>query len=173
MSFPTRLLTDTQIDDTKQVVSATCNKAVGRNFIRGKFGRFINIIKIAYLSSKINKSNSGSNKCDIVSILEDFEHSDQIAFATLSDVPIDQLTENITDDRMTPSVDTVTISSTNMSNKTVINTEIAALEYGEKIEQAAKEERKSKQMKKNDTLFVSIAWLIIPAFQFFRSSGEM
>ena len=53
MSFPTRLLSEEQLDDTKEVVSATCNKGVGRNFIRGKFGRFINSIKIAYVNPGI------------------------------------------------------------------------------------------------------------------------
>jgi len=173
MSFPTRLLTEEQLDDTKEVVSATCNKGVGRNFIRRKFGRFINSIKIAYLSSKSDNSKSNATKGDIVRMLDDFEHSDEISFTTLSDVPIDQLTDKLNDERCLSTQETLTIASTKHAKKTVVNTDIATLQYGEQIEAAAKQERIERKLKSTDILFVAIAWLVTPAFRFFKLAPEV
>ena len=38
LPFPTRLLTQDQVKNTKGVMEATCNKAAGRNFLHNTFG---------------------------------------------------------------------------------------------------------------------------------------
>ena len=169
LSFPSRLLTQEQIDDTKHVVEATCNKAVGRNFMKGKFGRFINHIKVAYLSQRENDSSTESRKCDITNMLDDFQDSNEISFSTVSDVPMDLLT----DDLMGSTKDTVTISTTKIANEDVEIKEMSTLDFGKDIEAAAKNEREEKNLKKKDVLFIAIAWLVIPAFRFFMLCPEV
>ena len=173
LSFPTRLLSDDQIDDTRQVVEATCNKAIGRNFIHGKFGRFINSIKIAYLAGRKANGDKDSKKSDIVHMLADFEDSAEIAFTTVADVPNDELTDDLIGDRTTDCNETVTVSTTQYANEEVVNTEISTLDYGEDIETAAKKERKEKKLKPRDILFVAIAWIVLPAFRFFKLCPEV
>ena len=86
MPFPTRLLTKDQIENTTEIVKAAASKAVGRNFLHGKFGRFINSIKINYLASK-TKVGKDSKLGDISRMLDDFENANEIAFTSLSDAP--------------------------------------------------------------------------------------
>ena len=54
ISFPTRLLTNEQIENTTEVIKAAASEAVGCKFLCGKFGKFINSIKINYLALKAN-----------------------------------------------------------------------------------------------------------------------
>ena len=160
LSFPTRLLTHEQIDDTKHAVEATCNKAVGRNFIKGKFGRFINHIKVAYLSQRDDDKSADSPKCDITNMLDDFRDSNEISFSTVSDVPMDLLT----DDLMGSTEDTVTISTTKMANKDVEIEEMSTLDFGKDIEAAAKNEREEKNCQKK--MYFSLPlhdWLCQPS----------
>ena len=169
LSFPTRLLTHEQIDDARHVVEAACNKAVGRNFIKGKFGRFVNNIKVAYLSERENNKSTESPKCDITNMLDDFHDSNEIAFSTVSDVPMDLLT----DDLIGSTEDTVTISTTKKANKDVEIKEMSTLDFGKDIEDAAKNEQEEEKMSKKDVLFIAIAWLVMPAFRFFMLCPEV
>ena len=66
LPFPTRLLTQDQIDHMKTVVESTPKKAVGRNFIYKYFGRFENRIKIAYLTGKEVDPDDDNSKDDII-----------------------------------------------------------------------------------------------------------
>ncbi len=69
--FPTRLLTSQQRQETMHVVNATCSKAPGRNFMKGKMGKFINTIKIIYMSNK-SSGKHDSAKDDIELMINDF-----------------------------------------------------------------------------------------------------
>lgn len=45
----TCLLEEQEKKDILNVVESACNKAQGSNFMRGKFGKFINFVKAHYL----------------------------------------------------------------------------------------------------------------------------
>ena len=50
LPFLTHLLTKEQIENTTEAVETAASKAVGHNLLHGKFGGFINSIKIKYLA---------------------------------------------------------------------------------------------------------------------------
>ena len=62
--FSTHLLTSQQREETMHVVNATCSKASGRNFMKGKVGKFISTNKIIYISNK-SSGKHDSAKDDI------------------------------------------------------------------------------------------------------------
>ena len=74
LAMPTQLLTDEMKSDAGHAMNAQSSKASGRNYIFGKFGKYINSIKIEYLAS----SKKGRKSCDIAKMLETFEASDEI-----------------------------------------------------------------------------------------------
>jgi hypothetical protein len=85
--LPTRLLTSDKIEDTLHFVKSTSNNGSAQNYLHGKFGKFVNTIKIAYL----HREESGhllSMKDDIDHMMENFELSKDISFVSLSDVPV-------------------------------------------------------------------------------------
>ena len=47
--IPTRLLTSEQIDNIVHIVHATSNNGTGRNCLVGKYGKFLNLMKTAYI----------------------------------------------------------------------------------------------------------------------------
>ena len=85
--LPTRLLTSDQMDEALHVVNSTSNNGCARNYLHGKFGKFVNIIKIAYLSGREN-GNVGTTKDDIDLMMENLALSHEISFVSLSDVPV-------------------------------------------------------------------------------------
>ena len=90
VAMPTRLMTDEMKSDARHAMNAQSSKAAGRNYLFGKFGKYINSIKIAYLASTKKDRNIG----DIAKMLETFEASDEIRFTCLSDIPVDDFVEN-------------------------------------------------------------------------------
>ncbi len=64
MALPTHLLTSDEIDNIVHVVNATSNNGSGRNFFHGKFGKFISLMKAAYLCRREN-GNLHSPRDDI------------------------------------------------------------------------------------------------------------
>ena len=90
ISLPTRLMSEEMKHDARHAMDALSSKAAGRNFIFGKFGKYVNTIKIAYLAS----SQKGNGKCDIASMLETFQASDEIRFTCLSDIPVGEFVDN-------------------------------------------------------------------------------
>ena len=108
--YPTRLLSQDEVDDTKHVIEATTNKAAGRNFIKTKFGKFVSSIKLAYLKKRddIDKGNNTAPD-DISRMLDDFEKSDEVAFTAISDVPVTDF--NDSDDVDNLGRETITVST--------------------------------------------------------------
>ncbi len=45
VALPTRLLTSDEIDNIVHIVNATSNNGSGCNFVHGKFGKFISLMK--------------------------------------------------------------------------------------------------------------------------------
>ncbi len=102
------LLTSDQINNIVHVVNATSNNGCAGNYIHGKFGKFISLMKAAYLCRREN-GDLNSPRDDIDQMIDDMEKSDKISFVSLSDVPIqDYFDVNNTD----CDVDTMTISTT-------------------------------------------------------------
>lgn len=85
--IPTRLLSKEQKDDIMYVKESSGSNALVRNFMRGKFGKFISKIKVKYLSWK-NSDNDGEKIDDIASMLNSFKNSKEIHYTTLSDMPV-------------------------------------------------------------------------------------
>jgi hypothetical protein len=54
VAVPTQLLTSDQIQNIVHVVNATSNNGCARNYIHGKFGKFISLVKAAYLCRREN-----------------------------------------------------------------------------------------------------------------------
>ena len=183
LPFPTRLLTKNDVEITKQVVEATCNKSVGRNFLHKGIGRFINSIKIAYLCSKHDGEKSEAED-DISRMLENFESSEEIAYTCLSDVPIDQL-EGYSSDLMNqecpntmdcetfPNVNSVTVSTTKSAGGCAEFSDARTIDGLKHIEKEVKEERSERKLMDSETLFIAIAWTILPALRFFKLCPEV
>ena len=90
--LPTRLLTSDQMEEALHVVNATSNNGCARNYLHGKFGKFVNIIKIAYLCRREN-GTINSTKDDIDVVMENLAESDEVSFVSLSYVPVKEFFE--------------------------------------------------------------------------------
>jgi hypothetical protein len=87
VAVPTHLLTSDQIHKIVHVVNATSNNGCACNYIHGKFGRFISLMKAAYLCRREN-GDLNSPRDDIDQMMDNMAKSDEIFFVSLSDVPI-------------------------------------------------------------------------------------
>jgi hypothetical protein len=90
VALPTRPLTSDEVDNIVHVVKATSNNGSGRNFIHGKFGKFISLMKAAYLCRREN-GDLYSPRDNIDQMMDNMAESDKISFVSLSDVPIKRL----------------------------------------------------------------------------------
>jgi hypothetical protein len=124
LPLSTRLLMSHQIKDALHVMNSTSNNGAARNYLHGQFGKFVNLIKVAYLGRKAN-GKLDSTKDDIDYMMDNFVNSDEISFISLFDVSgkeffdtNDQVKSNTAPD------DTVTISSYKVSPGDVRYTEI-------------------------------------------------
>ena len=84
--LPTRLLTSDQIDNIVHVVNAMSNNGTACNYLHGKFGKFINLMKAAYLCRRAN-GDLNSPKDDINLMMNNLVNSNEISFMSLLDVP--------------------------------------------------------------------------------------
>jgi hypothetical protein len=87
VAVPTCLLTSDQIDNIIHVVNATSNNWCACNYINDKFGKFISLMKAAYLCRREN-GDLNSPRDDINQMMDNIAMSDEISFVSLSDVPI-------------------------------------------------------------------------------------
>ena len=87
VSVPMHLLTSDQIDNIVHIVNATSNNGCARNYIHGKFGKFISPMKATYLCRREN-GDLNSPRDDIDQMTDNMATSDEISFVSLSDVPI-------------------------------------------------------------------------------------
>ena len=178
LSLPTRLLSEEQKNETLHVVNSASNKPAGRNYLFSKLGKFISNAKISYLAQK--QYSPDTKKSDIEMMFDDFESSEEIAFTVLSDVPYSELDteqlKNINYNNVTERVNnnqSITLCTTKSTDGKVINTPVSEIPLVKDIEPIAKEERKDRQMPLSDTLFISVAWVVLPAFRFFLLCPEV
>jgi hypothetical protein len=156
-------------NDARHAMHTLSSRAAGRNLIFGKFGKYVNAIKIAYLAS----SQKEKGKCDIASMLETFQASDEIRFTCLSDIPVGGFSE---DDATTTSLSggkTITVSLSKKENNKIIRENVEDSKALAPIEPIAKEERIARNMPSKDILFISIAWIVLPVFRFFLLCPEV
>ncbi len=83
--LPTRLLTSDQIDNIVHIVNAMSNNGTARNYLHGKFGKFINLMKAAYLCRRANGDLNSPNN-DIVLMMDNLVTSNKISFMSILDV---------------------------------------------------------------------------------------
>ena len=116
VAMPMQLMTDEMKSDAQHAMNAQSRKAAGSIYLFGKFGKYINSIKIAYLTS----TKKDRNSCDIAKMLETFQASDEISFTCLSDIPVDDFIEN--NDLMTPppGEKTITVSLSRTENHEIV-----------------------------------------------------
>ncbi len=166
--LPTRLLTSDQIKEILHVVKSTSNNGSAQNYLHGKFGKFVNIIKIAYWHWR-EQGHLLTTNDDIHHMMENFELYNKISFISLFDVPVKEffdLTENSSPKSLTnqdnanktlTTNDTVTVSTVkDFSGK---------IEYREMNEQSGivclanqiQDERRKRNLTKDNDLFIAIA----------------
>ncbi len=166
--FPTRLLTSQEREETMHVVNATCSNASGRNFTKVKMGKFINTIKIIYLSNKTSEKYD-SAKDDIELMIDDFESSDGISFVALSNVPMKEFFPDLAEDTKD---DTVTISSHTSSPGCVISQKIKDHADMSDLADMVAQERVEHNQISTENLFITVAWIVKPAFRLFMLCPE-
>ena len=173
LPLSTRLLTPHQIEDALHVVNSTSNNGAGRNYLHGRFGKFVNLIKVAYLGRKANgKLDSTKDEIDIM--MGDFVNSDEISFISLSDVSATDFfdTDAQVNSDKTPD-DTVSISSFKLSPGDVRYTKIKNNTNLEGLSKQISEEREERNVGKKDALFIAVAWIVKPAFCLFKLCPEV
>ncbi len=160
MTVPTHLLTSDQINNIVHVVNATSNNGCARNYIHRKFGKFISLVKAAYLCRREN-GDLNSPRDDKDQMMDNMAKSDEISFVSLSDVPIkDHFDVNNTDCDVDSMAISTTKSFTGHAHYEPINesSEISSLSAQKN------EERSEWCLQKEEALFIAVAWIVKPAF---------
>jgi hypothetical protein len=154
------------MDEALHVVNATSNNGCALNFLHGKFGKFVNIIKIAYLCRREN-GTVGTTKDDIDLMMENLALSNEISFVSLSDVPV----KEFFDSQASPTLkcdtnhDTVTISTMKSFSGDVHYQEINDNPDTDTeclLDQIA-QERQERNLNNEDAQFIAVAWIVKPA----------
>jgi hypothetical protein len=169
VSLPTHLLTSDQIDNIVHLVNATSNNGCARNFIHGKFGKFINLMKAVYLCRREN-GDLNSPRDDIDHMMDNLAKSDNISFVSLSDVPIKDYFDVTTTDF---DVDTITISTTKAFTGHVHYEPINESSEISSISAQINEERSELYLQKEGALFIAVAWIVKLAFRLFKLCPEV
>ncbi len=143
-------------------------------------------MNVEYLSCK-NSDDDGEKMDDIASILNSFKNSKEIHFTTLSDMPVSLMDisgNDVTHLSLNTSScntgnnhninDTVTVSTTKSPNdEEAKNKPVKEIKDLASIEEKVKLEQLERNMKGSDILFISVAWIVMPAFQLFVLCPEL
>jgi hypothetical protein len=168
VAVPTRLLTSDQIDYIVHIVNATSNNECARNYIHGKFGKFISLMKAAYLCRREN-GDLNSPRDDIDQKMDNMVKSNKISSVSHSDVPIkDYFDVNTTD----CDVDTITISTAKSFTGHVYYELINESSKISSLSAQINEERSERYLQKEEALFIAVAWIVKPAFRLFKLCPE-
>ena len=133
-------------------MNSTSNNGAARNYLHGWFGKFVNLIKVAYLGRKSNgKLDSTKDKIDIM--MGDFVNSDEISFISLSDVSAtDFFDSDAQVNSDTSPDDTVTISTFKLLPGDVRYTKIKNNTNLKGLSEQISEERQERNLSKKDAL---------------------
>ena len=156
------------------MVNATSNNGCARNFLHGKCGKFVNIIKTAYLCRRENGTVC-TTKDDIDLMMENLALSNEISFVSLSDVPV----KEFFDSQASPTLkcdtnhDTVAISTMKSFSGDVHYREINDNPDTECLLHQIAQERQERKLNNVDALFIAVAWIVKPAFRLFKLCPEV
>jgi hypothetical protein len=154
------LLTSDQIDNIVHIVNATSNNGSACDYIHGKFGKFISLMKAAYLCRREN-GDLNSPRDDIDQMMDNMAKSDEISFVSLSDVPMkDYFDVNSTDCDVT----TMTMSTTKLFTGHVLYEPINKSSAISSLATQINEERSERNLQNEQALFIAVAWIVKPAF---------
>lgn len=143
----------------------------------GKFGKFINQLKVEYLT-RTGICNDGEKHDDTAPLLDTFKRSKEIHFKTLSNMPLSlfgvnnqqsnnpfQFINNCWNEVTDHKFKSVTVSTIKHPNTEPINDPILANNKLASINEKAKIEQMERKMQKTDTLLILIAWVVLPVFR--------
>lgn len=168
--MPIRLISDKMKETTRHVMDATCDKGAGRNFLFCSMGCYFNRLKLAYLDCVGQNEGNTNTSDDSSRMLQNFENADEIKFTTLSDVPVSELKDMKFEH---PPGETLTISTTKGDDGVLSNKCIDDDPLLHPLSQNAKKARLTRSMEKGQYLFMSIAWIVLPAFRLFMLCPEV
>jgi hypothetical protein len=168
-SLPTGLLTSDEVDYIVHIVKATSNNGSGCNVLHGKFGKFISLMKAAYLCRREN-GDLQSPRDDIDQMMDNMAKSDEISFVSLSDVPIKDYFDELSTDY---DVDTLTMSTTKSFTGHVHYEPINESSVISSLSAQINEERSEQNLQKEEALFIAVAWIVKPAFRLFKLCPEV
>ncbi len=169
VALPTRLLTSDEIDNIFHVVNVTSNNGSTRNFIHGKFGKFISLMKAAYLCRREHVALN-SPRDDIDQMMDNMAKSDKISFVFLSDVPIKDYFDVKSTDCY---VNTMTMSTTKSFTGHVHYEPINESSEISFLSAQINKERSERNLQKEEALFIAVAWIVKPAFRLFKLCPEV
>ncbi|KAL3757417.1 LOW QUALITY PROTEIN: hypothetical protein ACHAWU_005148 [Discostella pseudostelligera] len=176
--YSSRLLADETKKELQNVVDASRSHCVARNYALKSQDKYLDVAKMAYLSRKA-EAGGGEHLDDISMMLEQFKHSNEIAYTTMSDVPLEMFEplppgdENRSPHDQASLHSTVTISTTkNEAGELIINRP-SEDDVLSQVETVAKRTRVERKISASQYLFFSIAWIHLPVFRFFKLCPEV
>jgi hypothetical protein len=160
VALPMHLPTSDEIDNIVHVVKATSINGSGRNYIHGKFGKFISLMKAAYLCRREN-GDLYSPRDDIDQMMDNMAKSDKISVVSLSDVPIKDYFDELSTDCH---VDTLTMSTTKSFTDHVHYQPINESSAISSLSAQINEERSERNLQKEEALFIAVARIVKSSF---------
>ena len=176
--YSSRLLTEETKKELQNVVAASRSHGVARNYALKSQDKYLDAGKMAYLSRKA-EAGGGEQADDISLMLEQFKHSNQIAYTTMSDVPLEMFDPPPADENIVCLHDqaslsnTVTISTTKTEDGEIIINRPSEDDVLSQVETVAKRTRAERQISASQYLFFSIAWVHLPVFRYFKLCPEV
>ena len=176
--YPSHLLSTKKKEEIRNAVAASQSYSVGRNYVLKSVDKFFNAAKVAFLN---RKTDNGTHEGDDISMmLHNFKQSKEIAFTTMSDIPIDMF-ESLPDkdENINPQVPakhenmTLTVSTTKDHTGEIIINRATDIDGLSPLEAVAKKTRVERKICSSQYLFMSIAWIYLPAFRYFQLCPEV
>ena len=175
---PLRFLTSQEKDNARSIMNATCNRSAGRNFLYNRFGKYLNRMKMAYVDTQRNADDgdvipSTTKKDDILRMIDDMQNSQEVSYTCLSDVPTSDLSPELKRQRAHLADKTVTVATTKSPTGTIVEEDYTTKPMLNEIVDSVQEERNDRRLKDIDSLFIAMAWIFLPSFQFFKLCPEV
>lgn len=173
--FPTRLLTEDERESIRQVKQSTSNKGSARNFALQTFGRFVNNVSIGNLFRDKSRQGEDAIGGDVSKMLSNFDANPNVHYMTLSNVPVDLIKslDGLKDCPVGDNEGTLTISRGKChDDSNVVMASDSSPELTE-IDKVVMQERMERRLKPTDTLFIAVAWMVVPLFRYFCLCPEV
>ena len=174
-TFPPRLLKEDERESIRQVKESTSNKGSARNFTKQTFGRYVSSVSIGNLFRDKSRKGEDAVGGDISKMISNFEENPNVHYMTLSNVPVELLKsmDELKDRPVVNEKGTLTISRRKCDNKTnIVMASDSSPELTE-IDSKVMEERRERCLKPTETLFIAVAWMVVPLFRYFCLCPEV